>query len=113
MKMKFLSVLALCMAMALGATAQTTTDGRKVKRITFDCETVNIEYADGTTEEGVEEATVKKGGETTSVKTVKTATAKAQRRWYTTDGRALPGEPREKGVYIVVEKNGVKKTIKK
>ena len=35
------------------------------------------------------------------------------RRWFTTDGRAMQGKPRQKGVYIVRENNSVKKTIKK
>jgi len=35
------------------------------------------------------------------------------RQWYTLDGRLLQGEPQQKGVYIVRDKNGKKKTVKK
>lgn len=113
MNRRILIMIALLLTVSLGAMAQTSTDGRKVKRITFDQEQVNIEYADGTTELETGEVIIVNDGETTEVKTVKTTKQNAKRRWYTTDGRALKGEPREKGVYIVIEENGMKKTIRK
>jgi hypothetical protein len=38
--------------------AQTTPDGKKVKRVTFDREQVNIVYVDGKTDENVQTAVV-------------------------------------------------------
>ena len=110
---KILLLVAAAMMTAVSVNAQTASDGRKVKRITFDQEQVNIEYVDGTTELATGEVNIIKDNETTDVKTVKSAKLNAKRRWYTADGRALQGEPREKGVYIVIEENGTKKTIKK
>ena len=43
-----------------------------MKRITFDQEQVNFEYADGTTELVTGEVNIVNDGETTEVKTVKT-----------------------------------------
>ena len=106
-------MIALLLTVSMGVMAQTSSDGRKVKRITFDQEQVNVEYVDGTTELATGDVNILKDDETTDVKNVKTTKPNAKRRWYTTDGRALKGEPREKGVYIVIEENGMKKTIRK
>ncbi|MBR6320176.1 MAG: hypothetical protein IKR50_07040 [Prevotella sp.] len=114
MSKKTLSVLGLLLlSVAQGAMAQTDAEGRKVKRITFDREQVNIEFADGTTQTGVQKATVVNEDQTTGMKAVNPAGKTAHRAWYTTDGRLLQGEPRQKGVYVVREQNGIKKTIKK
>lgn len=106
-------ILALLLTAVTGAWAQANNDDRKVKRITFDQEQVNVEYSDGTTEEGVNKLSVVNDRQVTGIKTAKPTTQETQTRWYTTDGRSLQGEPRKKGVYIVKEKNSVKKTIKK
>ena len=49
----------------------------------------------------------------TGIKAAKTTGSMSGRQWYTIDGRTLPEEPREKGVYLVKDKRGMKKTIKK
>ena len=113
MRTKVLSILALLLTVTLGAMAQTDSEGRKVKRITFNQEQVNIEYADGTTGLAVDEIEITSEKQTTGVKAVTPAVQGTQRRWYTTDGRSLQSEPRQKGVYIVREQKGMKKTIKK
>lgn len=110
---KIVAVLAFLCALAEGVAAQETTGGRQVRRITFDREQVNIEYADGTTDNGVAQATVKRENTATGVKTAKTVAGRQMRQWYTIDGRSLQGEPRRKGVYVVRDEKGVKKTIKK
>lgn len=95
------------------ATAQSTLEGRTVKRITFDREQVNIEYADGTTDMGVTEITVLRDDQVTGIKSLEQEKQQPQMsRWFTTDGRALQRAPQQKGIYIVKERNSVKKTIK-
>lgn len=112
--MKKLFTLLALMTLAIPTSwAQTDLHGRKVKRITFDREQVTIDYADGTTTYGVPTTTIFSDKHTTGVKSVKPEGQASQRTWYTIDGRTLQGEPRQKGVYVVREKNGVKKTIKK
>lgn len=113
MKTKAILILTLLLTSVLGATAQETADGRKVKRITFDREQVNIEYADGTKEQKVNATTVKRENSTTGIVTVKRKESQSASRWYTLDGRALKGEPQQKGVYIVKDKDGKKRTVKK
>lgn len=113
MRKKVLSFAALLLFLATGASAQQTADGRKVKRITFDREQVNIEYADGTKDLGVSETVIIRESEITGVAAMKADQDQSALRWYTTDGRALQGEPRHGGVYIVKGKNGTKITIKK
>ena len=112
--MKVVLILAFLFSSTLGAVAQETADGRKVKRITFDREQVNIEYADGTKDQKVNATTVKRENTTTGIVAVKPKEGRQQaHQWYTLDGRALKSEPQQKGVYIVKDKNGKKKTIKK
>ena len=111
--MKVFVILALISIGAPKAWAQVDGSGQKVKRITFDREQVKIEYADGSTKAGVAAATIVNDRKTSGIKDLKPETGKARRRWYTVDGRALQNEPRQKGVYVVREKNVVKKTIKK
>lgn len=96
-----------------GALAQTNVENRSVKRITFDREQVNVEYTDGTKDLSVDVVTVKRQGAATGVVAAKTVQPLSARQWYTTDGRAMKSTPRQKGVYVVREKNVVKKTIKK
>lgn len=98
---------------AHGAVAQTDAKGRQVTRIVFDREQVSIEYADGSTETGVSEAAIVNDKRSTGIKAVMTNAGTSARRWYTIDGRALQGQPQQKGIYVVREKNGVRKTIKK
>ena len=113
-KIKVIPILVFCFTFALGASAQQTADGRKVKRITFDREQVNIEYADGTKARRVNVVTVKRENSTTAIVAVKPKeNQSATRQWYTLDGRALKSEPQQKGIYIVRDKNGKKKTVKK
>ena len=109
---------ALATALVCGltsASAQSTPEGRIVKRITFDQEQVNVEYADGTADKGVTEVTVLNDNLITGIKSLDQQKQQPQqlRRWFATDGRALQSEPRQKGIYIVREQNNVKKTIKK
>ncbi len=110
---KILPALVLLLSLSLGAMAQETSDGRKVKRITFDREQVNIEYADGTADTGVDVATIKRDDALTAIQTAKSEGSQSARQWYTIDGRALQSAPQRKGVYIERKKNGVRKTIKK
>lgn len=112
MTKKTISAIAIMLAFTLGAEAQQTVEGRKVKRITFDREQVNIEYADGTQAKGVSNATIKRTG-TTGIATAKSAGKQATRQWFAIDGRNVQREPRQKGVYIVKDEKGIKKTIKK
>lgn len=109
---KLLILALLCIA-AQGAMAQTNTDGRKVKRITFNQEQVNIEYADGTKDLAVNNVKIISEKQAAGVKAVTPAVQGTKRRWYTIDGQAMQREPRQKGIYIVRGKNGMKKTIKK
>ncbi len=112
MTKKTISAIAIMLAFTLGAEAQQTVEGRKVKRITFDREQVNIEYADGTQAKGVSNATIKRTS-TTGIATAKSAGKQATRQWFAIDGRNVQREPRQKGVYIVRDEKGIKKTIKK
>ena len=112
MSKKFFPVLALLLC-ATGAWAFQTTEGRKVRRITFDRETVNVEYTDGTQDREVQAITISRDDIKTSVKAVNSASGRTDRQWYTIDGRALKSQPRQKGFYIVKGKNNAKKIIKK
>jgi hypothetical protein len=113
MKKRFVSTFAILLAFAVGVQAQQATDGNKVKRITFDREKVNIEYADGTREDVANDITIKRKETITGIKAVKSAGKQSDSRWYTIDGRSLQGEPRQKGLYIMRGQNNVKKTVKK
>ncbi len=114
MNTKVIPILAFLLSFTLGASAQQIGDGRKVKRITFDREQVNIEYADGTKDQKVSAATVKRENTITGIVAVKKKESRqTTRQWYTLDGRLLQGEPQQKGVYIVRDKNGKRKAIKK
>ena len=115
MRMKTLSILALMLFLSSAAWAQSQTDARKVKRITFDREQVNIEYADGSKDIDVSEASVKRESdeEATAIAATKASQSQAKRQWLKADGRVLRQEPQQKGVYLVRENNGVKKIIKK
>lgn len=110
---KIAPIISLLLAFSLGAEAQKTTDGRIVKRITFDREQVNIEYADSTYDYGVDAAIIKHDKATTGITAVKPQGIRPANHWYTIDGRSLQSEPQQKGVYIVRSKRGIKKTIKK
>jgi len=112
MSTKSFPIVALLLTFTLGAAAQQTADGRMVKRITFDRERVNIEYVDGTRDLGVSETVIIRENATTGIAARQAEQGQPDRRWYTTDGRALQGEPRQKGLYIVRGKNGTKITIK-
>ena len=107
------AILTLLLAFPLAVAAQHTDDGRKVKRITFDQEQVTILYADGTQDNSVAAATVKREEATTGVKAAKTQERSSARQLYTIEGRQLKGEPQRKGLYIVKGQNGIRKTIKK
>jgi len=114
MNTKVIPILAFLLSFTLGASAQQIGDGRKVKRITFDREQVNIEYADGTKDQQVSAATVKRENATTGIVAVKPKESRqTTHQWYTLDGRALKGEPQQKGIYIVRDKKGKKKIVKK
>lgn len=112
MRTKAFPIVILLLTFTLGAASQQTADGRIVKRITFDREQVNIEYADGTKDLGVSETLIIRGSEITGIAAHKVEQGQSDRRWYTTDGRALQGEPQQKGIYIVRSKNSTKITIK-
>lgn len=113
MSKKTFSILAFLLTFTLVAEAQQTADGRKVKRITFDREQVNIEYADGTQQQGVSTTTIRREESTTGLAAAKPTASRSARQWYTIDGRSVQHEPRQKGVYIVRDEKGIKKTIKK
>ena len=113
MEKRIISILAVLLAFAAGTQAQQTNDGNKVKRITFDREQVKIEYTDGTREDVEDAVTISREEIANGIRTVKTAGKQSARRWYTVDGRPLQGEPRQKGVYIVRDRNNVKKTVRK
>ena len=110
---RILPIFVILLLSSTYGTAQTTLDGRKVKRITFNQEQVSIEYADGTTDEGVKNVNVKRNPVVTDIVAAKPAQSMSSRQYYTIDGRPLQRAPREKGVYIVRDKKGAKKTIKK
>ena len=105
-------ILALTLLPVMGAEAQPDAGGRTVKRITFDREQVSVVYSDNTKEVGVRQLTVKRD-RTTGLVSVKPSQGAAARQWYTIDGRPLQKAPQQKGIYIVKDKNGVKKTSKK
>ncbi len=92
--------------------AQNVSNGKVVKRITFDREKVNIIYSDDTQISDVNDVTISnRAGGTTGID--KTKTAKSANEWYTVDGRRLQNAPKAKGVYVVKEGDKVRKTIKK
>lgn len=92
--------------------AQNVSNGKVVKRITFDREKVNIVYTDNTQEIGVEQATItRRSGEATGI--ASTTKANNARGWFTLDGRRLESAPSAKGVYVVKDGDKVRKTIKK
>lgn len=92
--------------------AQNVSNGKVVKRITFDREKVNIVYTDNTQETGVEQATItRRSGEATGI--ASTTKANNARGWFTLDGRRLESAPSAKGVYVVKDGDKVRKTIKK
>ena len=107
-----LAAVLLCGTMTVSAQkVEDTKNGKTVKRITFDRENVNIEYADNTKDYGVAETQIRRAGDATGINAAKTATAKSG--WYTMDGRRLENAPKAKGVYVVKEGDKVRKTIKK
>lgn len=110
---KTISILTMLISITFGAQAQQTDDGRKVKRITFDREQVNIEYIDDTKDNGVVAATIKRDNPPTGITATKSKVNQSAGQWYTIDGRKLKSEPKQNGIYIMRNKNGVKKTIKK
>ena len=92
--------------------AQNVSNGKVVKRITFDREKVNIVYTDNTQETDVEQATItRRAGEATGI--ASTTKANNARGWFTLDGRRLESAPSAKGVYVVKDGDKVRKTIKK
>jgi len=113
MSYKSFPILFLLLASALGAEAQQVADGPKVKCITFDREQVKIEYVDGRQELVSENVTVRRTFTPTGVKAAETAERQNTRQWYTVEGRVLQSEPQQKGVYVVRNKQGIKKTVKK
>ena len=108
-----LAAVLLCGTMTVSAQkVEYTKNGKTVKRITFDREKVNIEYADNTKEYGVTETQIRRAGDATGINATKTATT-TKSGWYTMDGRRLENAPKAKGVYVVKEGDKVRKTIKK
>lgn len=105
--------MAFLLMMPMVVMAQFDQEGRKVKRITFDKEKVNVEYTEGTTVQNVESIVIKKESLVTGLNDVPSVKRTAQRSVYTIDGRTLNGEPRQKGIYILRENKGTKKIIKK
>lgn len=110
---KVLPIILLLLSQSLAGMAQSDKEGRKVRRITFNQEKVNIEYADGTSRQNVEAITINGNNQSTGIGDIPTEKEKTPRRVYTIDGRVLKGEPRQKGIYIVRENKGTKKTLKK
>ena len=107
-----LSVALVCGTITASAQkAQNVSNGKVVKRITFDREKVNIVYTDNT-QDGVEQATItRRSGEATGI--ASTTNANNARGWFTLDGRRLESAPSAKGVYVVKDGDKVRKTIKK
>lgn len=107
-----LSVALVCGTITASAQkAQNVSNGKVVKRITFDREKVNIVYTDNK-QETVEQATItRRSGEATGI--ASTTKANNARGWFTLDGRRLESAPSAKGVYVVKDGDKVRKTIKK
>lgn len=104
-------VLSCC---ALNVQGQTADNGKQVKRITFDRESICIIYDDNTRLNDIQEAVVRRQDQTTGVRQEKLNTSVTTRDWYTVDGRRLQGDPgNSKGVYVIREDNKVRKVIKK
>ena len=102
--------VSLTCTMTVSAQRPQTDDGREVKRISFDCEKVTIEYVDGTQDDNIDETKVSYPTSTTRINATTRNTTTTKRQYYTTDGRRLQSEPTKKGVYI--ERNG-KRAVKK
>lgn len=114
-KRRFSLALLLLLTCVLSIQAQKVEGGdKKVKRITFDCEQVTIIYEDDTKDISVPQAVIV-SDDATAVKSVEQVSQPAERRWYSVDGRTLLSAPRstKRGVYVVKERDKVRKIIKK
>jgi hypothetical protein len=110
-----ISLALLLLTCVLSIQAQKVEGGdKKVKRIQFDCEQVTIVYDDDTKDAAVQQAVIVKD-ETTAVKSAEKVSQPSERRWYAVDGRTMSSEPRgtQRGIYVVRERDAVRKIIKK
>ena len=106
-----LSALVCC---AIGAQAQTAENGKKVRRILFDREQVNVVYTDGSQQESVGCLTVKGSSEAMAVKDVsRNAGKKKDGALCDLQGRRIRSSSNTKGVLLKRENGQVKKIVKK
>ncbi len=122
MKKKVFYLLVACL---LGGTATVSAqktvkkmvnveNGKEVKKITFNCEEITINYADGTDEPEVDAAHLRRIEIPVGPTGINGVEKKTQANgWYTMDGRRLQSAPKDKGVYVVKKGDKVRKTIKK
>ncbi len=105
----------LCIAMlcttALAEGEQTTIDGSKVSKITFDGDYVNITYNDGNPQAtfDMSEIIISFGGTSGIDEELRTKNEASKGYWFNLKGQKLWGKPSTKGVFI---NNGKKIVIK-
>mgnify|MGYP007069926661 CR=1 FL=1 len=102
-------LLALCSS---GAQAQMADNGKRVKRITFDREQVNVIYADGTSDMGVTEVGVFNDKSTVGIARVE-GVRKTAGGCFNLSGQRVSTSVLRKGLYVVREGERVRKIIKK
>ena len=115
---KTILIASLLTLSAVGADAQVSESGKRVKRITFNREQVTLVYNDGSKSENVQRTVIVNDGVVTGIMEMRqTEKSAAQPKWYTIDGRQLPKEPNSsrngKGIYVIRENDKVRKIIKK
>ena len=113
-KARLLALLATVLVGSTGAWAQKASNGKLVRRVTFDRENVTINYKDGSADEKVSTAVIV--NTPTGIKLVsKEQGTDGARSIYSIDGRRLQGTAAKtgKGVYIVKEGKTVRKVTKK
>jgi len=110
----FLAIFLACGGLCVQAQSiAVAKNGKQVKRITFDREKVSVTFSDGTKDENVKDFVVRRNI-STGIRTVKGKQDSngVAARWYTVDGRRLPAQPTESGVYIKREGRRVHKVKK-
>lgn len=69
-RIRLLLLLVLLMSVATSLSAQTSDNGKTVRRITFDQENISIEYTDGTKDENVQNTVVYGSNFTTGIQSI-------------------------------------------
>lgn len=129
-RIRLLLLLVLLMSVATSLSAQTSDNGKTVRRITFDQENISIEYTDGTKDENVQNTVVYGSNFTTGIQSIDDSrndylrfnrdgstqfvnVISSNNGWYDMQGRKVnrqSGQLRN-GLYIVREGQNTRVTV--